>query len=167
MPSTPPLPLTGSIAVVTGASRGIGRSAALALARAGAHVVAIARTQGGLEELDDEILAATGARASLVPLDLADGAGLDTLGGVLYQRYGRIDVLVHAGAMLGDLTPVSHMDPPAWDKVVAVNFSAVQRLIRSFEPLLRASPRGRALRGHQGGHGNPGPLLGGRDGIHP
>ncbi len=138
-------PLSGKIALVTGASRGIGHEAALALARAGAHVVAVARTQGGLEELDDTIRAETGERATLVPLDLGEGDGLDQLGGVIHQRFGKLDILVHAGAMLGSLTPVSHIDPKQWDRIVAVDFTSTYRLIRSFEPLLKAAPEGRAI----------------------
>ena len=138
-------PLSGRIALVTGASRGIGYESALALAQAGAHVVAVARTQGGLEELDDAIFKATGEHVTLVPLDLAEGDGLDQLGGVIHQRFGRLDILLHAGAMLGGLTPVSHMDVKQWDRVVAVDYSATFRLIRSFEPLLRAAPTGRAI----------------------
>jgi len=139
------LPLAGQVALVTGASRGIGHSTALALAKAGAHIIAVARTQGALEELDDEILAATGERATLVPLDLAEPDGLDALGGALHQRFGRIDLLVHAAAILGPLTPVSHLELKQWDKVVAINLTAVYRLIRSFEPLLVAAPKGRAI----------------------
>jgi len=140
-------PLTDSIALVTGASRGIGYAAAIALARAGAHVVAVARTQGGLEALDDEIKAATGKSATLVPMDIAEngGAGLDQLGLALHQRFGRLDILVHAAAILGPMTPVFHLDPPHWDRVVAVNLTASYRLIRSTEPLLRASERPRAI----------------------
>jgi len=138
-------PLANTIALVTGASRGIGRSTALALAKAGAHVIAAARTQGGLEDLDDEIFAATGQHATLVPLDLADGPGIDTLGGAIHQRFGRLDILVHAGAMLGGLSPVSHVDPKQWETIVAVNLSSTHRLIRSFEPLLKAAPKGRAI----------------------
>lgn len=138
-------PLSGRIALVTGASRGIGYESALALARAGAHIVAVARTQGGLEELDDTIRVETGERATLVPLDLAEGDGIDHLGGALHQRFGRLDILVHAGAMLGGLSPVSHFDPKQWDKITAVNYTAVYRLIRSFEPLLKAAPAGRAI----------------------
>lgn len=139
------LPLSEKIALVTGASRGIGRAAALALAAAGAHVIAVARTQGALEELDDEIKAATGKAATLVPTDIADGANLDQLGLAVHQRFGRLDVLVHAAAILGPLTPVSHIEPQHWDKVVAVNLTATYRLIRSTEPLLRASEAGRAI----------------------
>jgi len=139
------LPLQDKIAVVTGASRGIGREAALALARAGAQIVAIARTEGALTELDDEIRKLTGQPATLVPLDIADGDSLDGLGLALHQRFGRIDVLVHAAAILGPVTPVSHIEPKHWDRIVAVNLTATYRLIRSFEPLLRASPAGRAI----------------------
>jgi NAD(P)-dependent dehydrogenase (short-subunit alcohol dehydrogenase family) len=139
------LPLQDKIAVVTGASRGIGREAALALARAGAQVVAVARTEGALTELDDAIRAATGQPATLVPLDIADGDSLDGLGLALHQRFGRVDVLVHAAAILGPVTPVSHIEPKHWERVVAVNLTATYRLIRSFEPLLRASEAGRAI----------------------
>jgi NAD(P)-dependent dehydrogenase (short-subunit alcohol dehydrogenase family) len=138
-------PLAGRIALVTGASRGIGYASALALAEAGAHVIAAARTQGGLEELDDEILAATGEHATLTPFDLVDGGAIDRLGGALFERFGRIDLLVHAAAMLGTLTPVSHMEPREWAKVVSVNLTAPYRMIRSYEPLLRASDAGRAI----------------------
>lgn len=143
--SESPRPLTDKIALVTGASRGIGRAAALALAQAGAHVVAVARTQGGLEELDDEIRAATGQSATLVPLDIVEGDGLDQLGHAIHQRFGRLDVLVHAAAVLGPMTPVSHIEPKHWDRVVAVNLTAPYRLIRSVEPLLRTSAAGRAI----------------------
>jgi NAD(P)-dependent dehydrogenase (short-subunit alcohol dehydrogenase family) len=138
-------PLADKIALVTGASRGIGRASALALADAGAHIVATARTQGALEALDDEILARTGRRATLVPLDLAEPAGLDALGLALHQRFGRLDILVHAGGVLGAITPVSHVEPGLWDRVMTVNATASWRLIRSMEPLLKASDAGRAL----------------------
>ena len=138
-------PLAGKIALVTGASRGIGRAAALALAEAGAHVVAVARTQGALMELDDEVRARTGEPATLVPLDLADAQAIDQLGYTLYQRYGRLDVLVHAAALLGAVTPVAHIEPALWDKVLAVNVTATFRLIRTTEPLLRAAEAGRAI----------------------
>ncbi len=139
------LPLSDRIALVTGASRGIGRAAALALAQAGAHVVAVARTQGALEELDDEIRKATGQSATLVPLDIADGDALDKLGFAIHQRFGRLDVLVHAAAILGPMTPVSHIEPKHWDRVIAVNVTASYRLIRTTEPLLRAAPTARAI----------------------
>ncbi|HLZ76373.1 SDR family NAD(P)-dependent oxidoreductase [Phenylobacterium sp.] len=139
------MPLTDKIALVTGASRGIGRASALALAKAGAHVVCVARTEGALTELDDEIRAATGEPATLVPLDITAGDGLDQLGLALHQRFGRLDVLVHAAAMLGPMTPMSHLEPQHWDKVVALNLTATYRLLRSFEPLLKASAAGRAI----------------------
>lgn len=138
-------PLSGKIALVTGASRGIGRASALALANAGAHVVAIARTQGGLEELDDEIRAATGERATLVPLDLTEGDNVDQLGLAIHNRFGHLDILVHAAAVLGPLTPVSHLDPKHWDKIAAANLTAPYRLIRSLEPLFKAAPSARAI----------------------
>lgn len=143
--SAPTLPLAGRIALVTGASRGIGRAAALSLAKAGARIVAVARTQGALTSLDDEIRAATGQPATLVPMDIAQGDGLDQLGLALHQRHGRIDILVHAAAVLGALTPVAHADPKLWDRVMGVNLTASYRLIRSTEPLLKASDAGRAI----------------------
>ena len=139
------LPLTDKIALVTGATRGIGYAAALALAEAGAHVIALGRTQGGLEALDDEILAATGQRATLVPIDLRKPEDLDPLGGVIHQRFGRLDTIVHAAGVLGGLTPVGHVEPKAWDETLTVNLTATWRLIRSFEPLLKASQAGRAI----------------------
>lgn len=139
------LPLSDRIALVTGASRGIGRASALALARAGAHVVAVARTEGALVELDDEIRQATGQSATLVPMDLAEGDGIDQLGFAIHQRFGRLDVLVHAAATLGPLTPVAHIDPKHWERVVAVNLTATYRLIRTVEPLLRKGDGPRAI----------------------
>ncbi|WP_299171760.1 SDR family NAD(P)-dependent oxidoreductase [uncultured Brevundimonas sp.] len=141
------LPLSDRIALVVGASRGIGYESALALARAGAHVVATARTQGGLEELDDAIFAATGKHATLVPFDLVDGGGIDRLGGAIFERFKRLDVWVQAAATMGPsgLTPVAHADPREFAKVEKVNFTGVYRLIRSLEPLLRASDAGRAI----------------------
>ncbi len=134
------------IALVTGASRGIGRAAALALAKSGAHVVALARTQGGLEELDDEIraLRAEGPEATtLVPLDLRDFAAIDRLGEALNRRWGRLDAFVGNAGVLGLLTPLHQLDPKTWDDVMAVNVTANWRLIRSLDPLLRRSPAGR------------------------
>ncbi len=136
--------LDGRIAVVTGASRGIGHAAALGLAEAGAHVVAVARTTGGLEELDDAIRA-KGGSATLVPLDLKDFAGIDRLGGVIHERWGKLDILFANAGMLGLITPVGHLAPKVWDDVMAVNVTANWRLIRSFDPLLRQSDAGRAL----------------------
>jgi len=138
-------PLSDRIALVTGATRGIGRAAALALGAAGAHVVAVGRTQGALEALDDAVAAAGGPRPTLVPMDLANGRGIDELGGAIHQRHGRLDILVHAAGMLGGLRPAAHVPPVVWDKVVAVNLTSAYRLIRSFEPLLKASDAGRAI----------------------
>ena len=138
-------PLQHRIALVTGASRGIGRAAALAFADAGAHVVAVARTQGALEELDDEIRARGGDPATLVPLDLKDVEALDRLGAALNERWGKLDILFGNAGLLGDLTPLGHVDPKTWDTLMAVNVTANWRLIRSLDPLLRASDAGRAL----------------------
>jgi NAD(P)-dependent dehydrogenase (short-subunit alcohol dehydrogenase family) len=132
------------IGLVTGASRGIGAAAAVALARTGMHVVITARTQGGLEETDDAIREA-GGTATLLPLDLADGAALDLLGPSLLERFGRLDVLVHAAAALGKLTPAAHILPKDFETVVAVNLAAAWRLIRSCGPLLAVAPAGRAV----------------------
>src|ERR1041384_7349093 len=133
MESPVPLPLSDRIALVTGASRGIGHATALALAKAGAHVVAIARTVGGLEELDDAIKAA-GGTATLVPLDLKDYDGIDRLGASLNERYGRLDVLVANAGLLGALSPMSHVEPKVFDDVMAVNVTANYRLIPSAAP---------------------------------
>jgi NAD(P)-dependent dehydrogenase (short-subunit alcohol dehydrogenase family) len=138
-------PLADRIALVTGASRGIGRAAALGLAKAGAHVIATARTQGGLEALDDEIFAATGAHATLVPLDIRNGDGIDQLGGQIFERWARLDILVSSAGDLGQLTPTAHLEPRTFERAVAVNLTANFRLIRSLEPLLRRSPAGRAI----------------------
>ena len=137
-------PLAGRIAVVTGASRGIGRAAALALAREGAHVVALARTQGGLVELDDDIRK-LGGQATLVPADLKDYAAIDRLGAAIYERWKKLDILIGNAGILGKLTPLAHVDQKVWDEVMAVNVTANWRLIRSLDPLLRASDAGRAV----------------------
>ena len=138
-------PLAGKIALVTGATRGIGRASAVALAGAGAHVIAVGRTQGALEELDDELVALGAHRPTLVPLDLTEGETIDVLGAEIFSRHGHLDIMVHAAAMLGGLWPVSHMEPPQWDRVVSVNLTSAYRLIRSMEPLLRRAEAGRAL----------------------
>jgi NAD(P)-dependent dehydrogenase (short-subunit alcohol dehydrogenase family) len=137
-------PLEGRVAVVTGASRGIGYHAAKALAAAGAHVIAVARTVGGLEELDDAIRAAGGS-ATLVPLDLKDYEGIDRLGAAIYERWKKLDVLLANAAILGQLSPLGHIPPKVWDDVMAVNVTATWRLVRSLDPLLRMSDAGRAL----------------------
>ena len=139
-----PLPLASRIALVTGASRGIGRATALALARAGAHVVALARTTGGLEELDDDIQK-SGGSATLVPLDLKDVDGIARLGAALHERFGKLDVMVANAATLGPLSPLSHVEPKAWNELVAVNITANWQLIRCMEPLLLQSDAGRAV----------------------
>lgn len=136
--------LTGRIALVTGASRGIGRAVARELAGRGAHVIALARTQGALEELDDEIRADGGA-ATLVPCDVADYDALDRLGATIFERWGKLDILVGNAGLLGALSPIGHFDPPTWDKVFAVNVTANFRLIRAMDPLLRQSDAGRAI----------------------
>jgi NAD(P)-dependent dehydrogenase (short-subunit alcohol dehydrogenase family) len=138
------LPLTGKIALVTGASRGLGRAVAIELARAGAHLVITARSQGGLEETDDLIRAA-GGEATLVPLDLENGEALDALGPSLFERFRRLDILVHCAASLGRLTPAPHILPKDWADVVAVNLSSTWRLIRSCGPLLTIAEAGRAV----------------------
>ncbi|HVT56376.1 MAG TPA: SDR family NAD(P)-dependent oxidoreductase [Xanthobacteraceae bacterium] len=137
-------PLSGKIALVTGASRGIGRATALKLAKAGAHVVALARTVGGLEELDDEIQK-IGGSATLVPLDIKDFAALDRLGASLFDRFKKLDVLVGNAGQLGTLSPLGHIDPKTWDDVIAVNVTANWRLIRSLDLLLKSSEAGRAV----------------------
>jgi NAD(P)-dependent dehydrogenase (short-subunit alcohol dehydrogenase family) len=138
-------PLAGRIALVTGATRGIGETVALGLAQAGAHVIALGRTQGALEALDDAIFAATGEHATLVPLNLLEPDGLDQLGAALYERFGKLDILVGAAGVLGALTPVGHLDPKGWDMIMATNLTANWRLIRSMDPLLRRAEAGRAI----------------------
>jgi NAD(P)-dependent dehydrogenase (short-subunit alcohol dehydrogenase family) len=144
MNSPAPKRLQGRVALVTGASRGIGAAVARRYAAEGAHVILVARTVGGLEETDDAIRAAGGA-ATLVPLDLAEGAKIDELGGVLHQRFGKLDILVGNAGTLGVLTPLTHMDPPVWEKVIGLNLTANWRLLRSMDPLLRRSDAGRAI----------------------
>ncbi|THD43705.1 MAG: SDR family NAD(P)-dependent oxidoreductase [Bradyrhizobium sp.] len=134
------------IALVTGASRGIGRAAALALAQAGVHVVALARTQGALEALDDEIRALrpeVETPATLVPCDLTDLPALDRLGEALHRRWGRLDILIGNAGVLGPLSPLHHVEPKQWEAVFAINVTANWRLIRALDPLLRASRAGR------------------------
>jgi NAD(P)-dependent dehydrogenase (short-subunit alcohol dehydrogenase family) len=137
-------PLAGRIALVTGASRGIGNAAALELARAGAHIVALARTQGALEELDDAIRA-EGGEATLVPCDIKDFDALDRLGGALFSRWGKLDIFIGNAGVLGPVSPLAHVDPKQWEDVFAVNVTANWRLIRSLDPLLRASDAGRVV----------------------
>lgn len=136
--------LAGRIALITGASRGIGRAIALAAAREGAHVIATARTQGGLEELDDDIRA-VGGSATLVPLDITDYDGIDRLGLAIHERWGRLDIMVANAGVLGPIAPLGHVTPKEFDGVMAVNVTATWRLIRSMDALLRASDAGRAV----------------------
>ena len=136
--------LTGRVALVTGASRGIGRAVALDLVRAGAHVIALARTQGALEEFDDAARA-LGGEATLVPCDLKDFDALDRLGAAVHARWGKLDIFIGNAGVLGPITPLSHADPKQWDEVMAVNVTANWRLLRSLDLLLRASDAGRVI----------------------
>ncbi|WP_169196689.1 SDR family NAD(P)-dependent oxidoreductase [Devosia sp. MC1541] len=136
--------LAGKVIVVTGASRGIGYATALEAARRGAHVIAIARTVGGLEELDDAIQA-IGGSTTLVPLDLRDGDAIDRIGAAIYERWGKLDGLVANAGLLGVLSPVAHLKPDEFDKVFSVNVTANYRLLRSLDVLLRQADAGRAV----------------------
>src|SRR5580704_16679207 len=137
-------PLASRIALVSGASRGIGYPAAPALAKAGAHVIAVARTQGGLEELDDEIRK-DGGSATLVPLNLTDFDGIARLGAALHERHGKLDILVGNAGVPGPSSPLGHIELKQWTDVMAVNASANFQLIRCMEPLLKKSDAGRAV----------------------
>jgi NAD(P)-dependent dehydrogenase (short-subunit alcohol dehydrogenase family) len=138
--------LAGRVALVTGASRGIGRAVAKRFAAEGADVVCVARTQGALEELDDEIQALGAGKAILAPLDLSEFDRIDQMALALFERFGRLDVLAGvAGEIGGGLTPVGHYEPKHFHKAIDVNLIANWRLIRAFDPLLRQSPAGRAM----------------------
>jgi NAD(P)-dependent dehydrogenase (short-subunit alcohol dehydrogenase family) len=137
-------PLKDRLALVTGASRGIGRALALALAEHGAHVVVAARTIGALEELDDEIRKA-GGKATLLQLDLSKGDKIDQLGPTLFQRWGKLDIFVGNAGVLGPLSPLHHVTEDAWNQVIDINLSANWRLIRTLDPLLKRSDAGRAV----------------------
>src|SRR6202012_4670246 len=137
-------PLASRIALVTGASRGIGYATARALAKAGAHIIAVARTQGGLEELDDEIRK-EGGSATLVPLSVTDSDGIARLGAALHERHGKIDILVGNAGVDGPSSPLGHIELKPWNDVIAVNITANFQLIRCMEPLLRESDAGRAV----------------------
>ena len=136
--------LSGRLTLVTGATRGIGWQAALALAKAGSHVIAAGRTQGALEELDDMIRSA-GGECTLVPIDLRQFDSIDRLGKTIHERWGRLDGLFGNAGYLGEITPAPHTDPKIWDQVMDINLTANYRLIRSLDLPLRASPSGRAL----------------------
>jgi NAD(P)-dependent dehydrogenase (short-subunit alcohol dehydrogenase family) len=137
-------PLADHIALVTGASRGIGYALARALASAGAHVIAVARTVGGLEELDDTVRAAGGA-ATLVPLDMRDYPGIYRLAKAVNERHQRLDVVVGNAAIGGQRSPLGHVDPNAWDEAMAINVTANYHLIRAMDPLLRRAAAGRVV----------------------
>src|SRR6202021_2073024 len=134
-------PLTSRIALVSGASRGIGYAAARALAQAGAHVIAGARTQGGLEELDDETRK-DGGSATLVPLNLTDFDGIARLGAALHERHGKLDILIGNAGIAGPSSPLGHIDLKPWNDVMAINVTANFQLIRCMEPLLKKSDAG-------------------------
>jgi len=136
--------VSGRIVLVTGASRGIGRAAAIALAAEKAHLILVARTVGGLEETDDAVQAAGGS-ATLVPLNLRDGEALDRLGASLFERWGKLDGFFGNAGVLGALTPVTHLEPKVFDELLAVNVTANWRLLRSLDPLLKCSEAGRVV----------------------
>ena len=137
-------PLAGRIALITGASRGIGRAVVLALSRAGAHVLILARTSGALEELDDEVRA-VGGTATIVQLDLRKADRIDALGPSVFERWGKLDILVANAGVLGPLSPLAHITTDAWAEVIDVNLNANWRLLRTLDPLLRRSDAGRAI----------------------
>lgn len=137
--------LNKRITLVSGASRGIGRATALRFASEGAHVIAVARTQAGLEELDDEIVSLTGENATLVPADLTDFAVIDRMGASIFERFGRLDVLVGNAGLLPPLTPMAQISPRDWTESIAINLTANWRLLRSLDPLLKMSDAGRAI----------------------
>ncbi|WP_417483628.1 SDR family NAD(P)-dependent oxidoreductase [Maricaulis salignorans] len=133
--------LTGRVALVTGASRGIGRAMALELGKAGAHVIATARTTGALEEVDDLIRAAGGS-STLVPLDLMSSDGIEQLGAIVEERWGKLDILLANAGQLGVLTPAAQIKAKTWNEVIGVNLLAPARMIRAFEALLLKSDTG-------------------------
>ncbi len=136
--------LQGKVALVTGASRGLGFATALHLAKAGAHIIATARTKGGLEELDDEVKAA-GSTATLVPMNITDLDAIDRLGAAIFERHKKLDILVGNAGTLGKLTPLAHVEPKVWDDALTINLTSNYRLIRSMDALLQAAPAGRAV----------------------
>jgi len=142
--TAPQLSLKGRLALVTGATRGLGRAIAISYAKAGAHVIAVGRTQGALEELDDEIQK-VGEPATLLTLDLRKGDKIDGLGPTIYERWGKLDIFVGNAAMLGPLSPLPHVTADAWQQVMDVNLTANWRLIRTLDPLLKLSDAGRVI----------------------
>jgi NAD(P)-dependent dehydrogenase (short-subunit alcohol dehydrogenase family) len=156
------LELEGRLALVTGASRGIGRAVALALAEAGADIIAVARprSQGALEELDDAITA-MGRNCTLVPMDIRDFDAIDRLGGAIYERWGKLDIMVANAAILGPISPLGHIAPKDWVELLDVNVTANWRLIRSLDPLLELSDAGRAIFVTSGAAGKNKPHWGG------
>jgi NAD(P)-dependent dehydrogenase (short-subunit alcohol dehydrogenase family) len=136
--------LAGKVALVTGASRGLGFATALHLAKAGAHIIATARTKGGLEELDDAVKAA-GSTATLVPMNITDLDAVDRLGAAIFERHKKLDILIGNAGTLGKLTPLAHVEPKVWDEALAINLTSNYRLIRSMDSLLQAAPGARAV----------------------
>lgn len=137
--------LAGRLALITGATRGIGAAVARRYAREGARLILVARTVGALEEIDDAVRSEGAEAATLVPLNLRDGTAIDRLGGSLYERFGHLDILVGNAGMLGPISPLAHVAPKDWEQVMTINLTANWRLIRSLDPLLRASEAGRAI----------------------
>ena len=136
--------MKNKIALITGASRGLGRSVAKSLAKKGVELILVARTISALEELDDEIKS-IGSKSTIVPMDLEDNEAIDILGGEIHKKWGKLDILVSSAATVGEVTPVSHLDPKIWNKVINLNLSVNFRLIRSFEPLLKKSNQSYAI----------------------
>ena len=136
--------MKNKIALITGASRGLGRSVAKSLAKKGVELILVARTISALEELDDEIKS-LGSKSTIVPMDLEDNDSIDVLGGEIHKKWGKLDILVSSAATVGEITPVSHLDPKIWNKVINLNLSVNFRLIRSFEPLLKNSNQSYAI----------------------
>jgi NAD(P)-dependent dehydrogenase (short-subunit alcohol dehydrogenase family) len=136
--------LEGKVALVTGASRGLGFATAVHLAKAGAHIIAMARTKGGLEELDDAVKAA-GSTATLVPMNITDLDAIDRLGAAIFERHKKLDILIGNAGTLGKLTPLAHVEPKVWDESLTINLTSNYRLIRSMDVLLQTAPAGRAI----------------------
>lgn len=155
-------PLEGRLALVTGASRGIGRAVATELARQGADILAVARarSQGALEELDDEIQA-MGQRCTIAPMDIKDGASIDRLGGAIFERWGKLDIMVANAAILGPISPLGHIEPKDFQELLDINVTSCWRLIRSLDPLLKLSDAGRAIFVSSGAAGKHKPFWGG------